>query len=243
MRFRLELALEKPELPIEYRKAILSLIKTSLTQANDGQYFELFFYGTKSKDYTFTVKLPKAVFQKNVIELDRKSFSVTFSTYDKTTGYILFAALSEQLKKRFPLSNDNSYNITGIRLLKEQEVNGNQVLFKMCAPLVIRKHNRENNKDYYYVFHDEEFVQESLIVIKNQLLNAGYREEQITDLKITPINMKKVVVKHYGCSIPCSLGYVMMEGNKSVLNYLYKSGIGSRRSEGFAFVDMAIEEV
>ena len=243
MRFKLEITLEKPELPIEYRKAILSLIKKSLTHANGGKYFKQFFCGTKSKDYTFTVKLPKADFYKSTIKLDKRIFSVTFSTYDRTMGYILFAALSEQQKVKIPLSNNNFYNITSIRLLKEQEVNSNQVLFKMCAPLVIRKHNRNNNKDYYYVFHDEEFVSESLAVITNQLLNAGYNQEQIKDLKITPINMKKVVVKHYGCSIPCSLGYVMVEGNRSVLNFLYKSGIGSRRSEGFAFVDMAIEDV
>lgn len=241
MRFKLEMVLEKPELPVEYRRAMLSFIKKSLTQANNGEYFDKFFGGAKSKDYTFTVKLPKAVFHGNVIKLDESIFSVTFSTYDKLSGYILYAAFSEQLKKKFPLPNNNSFRLTRMKLLNEQEVNSNQILFKMSAPFVVRKHNRDDNKDYYYVYSDEEFVQESLIVLKNQLLNAGYQEEQVNDLKITPINMKKVVVKHYGCCIPCSLGYVMLEGNKSVLNYLYKSGLGSRRSEGFSFADIVVE--
>ena len=39
MKFELQIALKKNEIPIEYRKSILSLIKMALTNANDGNIF------------------------------------------------------------------------------------------------------------------------------------------------------------------------------------------------------------
>lgn len=240
MRFQIIAELERPELPIEYRRVILSLIKKALTEANNGKYFKKFFDGANSKDYTFSVKLPGAKFKKDCVELKQKLIEINFSTFDKMTGYILFAVFSEQLNKKFPLRN-NCLFIKKIIRINECQVVGKEVLVRFIAPLVVRQHNQEKNTDWYYSISDENFKKQCLKSIKNQLEIAGFSEQQFEDVNIEPISMKKVCVKHYGCVIPSSVGTMLISGRKSILNYLICSGMGSRRSSGFGMVELLLE--
>lgn len=150
MKFELQIALKKNEIPIEYRKSILSLIKMALTNANDGIYFKDFFDGSKSKDYTFSVKLNNPNFKEKSIELGNEQIQIMFSTYNKKSGYILFTAFSEQIGKKFPLANENFMIIDRVRLIKEREAKEKEALVKFLSPLVVREHNNQSNKDWYY---------------------------------------------------------------------------------------------
>lgn len=233
MRFELQIILKKKELPIEYRKAVLSLIKTALTHANNGIYFKDYFNGTNSKDYTFSVKLCNPTFEKNSIKLDGNQMTIMFSTNNKKSGYILFTAFSEQIGKKFPLVNENFMTINKIKVIKEKETKETEVLIKFLSPLVVREHNRVENKDWYYAIGDDEFKTKLIDIMKKQLLISGIGENFIDGIEVELINMKKVVVKHYGCNIQCSLGFLEIKGSSAIINYFIKSGIGSRRSAGF----------
>lgn len=51
----------------------------------------------------------------------------------------------------------------------------------------------------------------------------------------------KTVVYHYKNYIECSLGTFIISGDRAVINYLLKSGIGSRKSAGFGFAQLIAE--
>lgn len=242
MKFKLVIDLHKQEITTEYRRVILSLIKKALTSANNGKYFNEVFNGANSKEYTFSVKLPGAKFNKNNVLLGKKNIEVVFSTFDRKLGYILYATFSEQINKKFPLANDNYLIIKSMQLLKEKEINGDEMLIKFMSPLVIRQHTKEGNKDWYYSYDDIDFEEKCIFTIKNQLLRSGFSKEQIKDLNVHTIDMKKIIVTHYGCKIPCNLGFIIVQGKKSILNYLLKSGIGSRRSAGFGMAELIVEQ-
>lgn len=78
-------------------------------------------------------------------------------------------------------------------------------------------------------------------VIKEQLVESGFDEKLISNFEIKPLNAKKTVVYHYKNYIECSLGSFSINADKSVINYLLKSGIGSRKSAGFGFAELLSE--
>lgn len=242
MKFVSEFALEKEELPIDYRRCILSYLKHCLTQANGGKYFDDYYVPGKEKPFCFSVVFSTPKFSKDMVQVMSKKMKLVISSADVKTAFILFSAIAAQKGKTYSLPLGNSMRMVSIRQVKEQEVHSSRILVKMMEPLCIRNHNKETNKDWYYSCKDQEaFERESTRVIKTQLMLAGYSEEQ-SNVKLVPIDPKMVIIKHYSINIECTIGTFIMEGNPEVLNYLLKNGIGSRKSSGFGVAQLMAEE-
>lgn len=242
MKFVSEFALEKEELPIDYRRCILSYLKHCLTQANGGKYFDDYYVPGKEKPFCFSVVFSTPKFSKDMVQVMSKKMKLVISSADVKTAFILFSALAAQKGKTYSLPLENSMRMVSIRQVKEQEVHSSRILVKMMEPLCIRNHNKETNKDWYYSCKDQEaFERESTRVIKTQLMLAGYSEEQ-SNVKLVPVDPKMVIIKHYSINIECTIGTFIMEGNPEVLNYLLKNGIGSRKSSGFGVAQLMAEE-
>lgn len=242
MKFVSEFALEKEELPIDYRRCILSYLKHCLTQANGGKYFDDYYVPGKEKPFCFSVVFSTPKFSKDMVQVMSKKMKLVISSADVKTAFILFSALAAQKGKTYSLPLGNSMRMVAIRQVKEPEVHSSRILVKMMEPLCIRNHNKETNKDWYYSCKDQEaFERESTRVIKTQLMLAGYSEEQ-SNVKLVPIDPKMVIIKHYSINIECTIGTFIMEGNPEVLNYLLKNGIGSRKSSGFGVAQLMAEE-
>ena len=112
----------------------------------------------------------------------------------------------------------------------------------MSEPLCIRSHNPETNKDWYYSCKaGDQFMTECQRVISYELQRAGF-SESLSQVSMTPINARSIVVKHYGINIECSVGDFELTGNSAVLDYLLKAGIGSRRSSGFGIAKIIAQE-
>lgn len=246
MRFTLVLTLKEKRFPIEYRKVILSYIKNALTNCNGGKYFEEFFKDTKQKDYCFTVIFPKSKFSKNEIITDSNEIKILFSTNDsKKAGLKLFSAFIGQKNKSFPLENDNYMTLKSIKNDKHDEIINNRVIFKTSpgSAICVREHDREKNFDTYYTYKDEKFREKLNEVIGAELIQAGFSKRYIDELKINPIQFKKIVAKHYSRYIDVSVGMFELCGDKAVLQYLYDSGIGSRKSCGFGMIDLVTQDL
>lgn len=242
MKFISEFALEKEDLPIDYRRCILSYLKHCLTQANGGKYYDDYYTPGKDKPFCFSVMFDSPKFSKDVIHISGKKMKLMVSSSDTKTAFILFSTMAAQKGKRFNLPKENRMQLISIRQVNEQEVHSSRILVKMLEPLCIRNHNKETNKDWYYSCKDQEsFERESTRVIKTQLMLAGYSEEQ-SNVKLIPVDPKMVIIKHYSINIECTIGTFIMEGKPEVLNYLLKNGIGSRKSSGFGVAQLMAEE-
>ena len=236
MRYKLFFDLENENISIQYRKSILSFIKKSL-QEYDNEKLKLFY---KEKDniikpYTFAIFFRNSIFSGEKIIVNSKTMEMNFSTNDYETGVILYNAFNHQRNKKFNL-NQNSMSLKNITLLPEKEIVENEVKIKFLSPLVVRQ--RENNKDYYYSFNDDNFVNTLRNNIKNQLSISNIPLSYVDEFDIEPIKAKKTVIKFYEKQIEVSLGMYKIHGNPELLNYLYKTGIGSKHSSGFGMFDI-----
>lgn len=238
MKIECRFTLKTEILPIDYRRCIMSYIKKCLSIADEGKYFADYYGPAKDKPFCFSVVFGNPTFTKDSITVHEKRMKLIISTADTRTGFILFASILAYQGKTFNLPCNNGMKLLQIRQLNEQTVTGNTILIKMLEPLCIRCHNRDNNRDWYYSCKQkDDFEREASNVIKNQLLQAGFSGET-SIVKISPINAKTIVVKYYSINIECSIGEFMLQGDRKALDYLLKSGMGSRKSSGFGVAQL-----
>lgn len=238
MKVLLKLITENNRLPIDYRRVFLSVLKGCIESIADGKYFDKYFASAERRNFTFAVKLTKPKFEKDEIALGSNEISLLFSTSDVQTGFIFMSAFIANKNKHFNAPLGNRFKLVGVTKLAETEVTSNSVLIKMRSPLCLREHNAETNSDYYYSVASADFAEKSAEIISRQLITEGFSEKFANDFSIVPINAKKTVVKHYGCFIECSIGDFVINADKSVINYLLKGGIGSRKSFGFGYAEL-----
>lgn len=246
MRFSLLLTLKKNVFPIEYRRVILSYIKNALSDCNDGKYFNEFFGDVRPKDYCFNVIFPKAKFLKDKIQIENNEIKIIFSTDDRNkTGLKLFSAFIGQKNKAFPLENDNCMILKSINNIKHDEIRNSRAIFRtsLGSGLCVRDHDRETNRDKYYIYSDEEFREKLKFTVKNELIDAGFSEDEADKVTINPIQCKKAVAKHYKRYIDISLGMFEITASRFILQYLYNAGIGSRKSAGFGMLDLITQDL
>lgn len=231
MRFKLEFALENEEIPIQYRKSIISFIKFSLSSYNE-EYYKKFYNNRDNiiKPYTFSVYFNQPQIKEDTIIIKDKKIELNISAGDYETAIILYNSLNNQKYKKFSI-NKNSWILNNIAMIIEKEVISESINIKFQSPLCVR--SRQNNKDYYYSFKHEEFENILKINIKEQLKITNMPETIVDNFKIVPIKAKKLVIKFYEKQIECSSGIFNITGERELLTYLYKNGIGSKHSAGF----------
>ena len=242
MRFYLTFELEKSSLPKDYRRIILSYIKKSLTEILDGRYYSQYFKDNIQKDFCFSLKLPKAKFTKDEIILEDNSIKVLFTSDDRQkTGLLLQQAFMKQKNKKFLITNQNSITLKQIHQQREQKITSSKVIFKTYG-LCIRDHNKETNKDNHYVYSDEKFNEQLKVVLKNQISQTVFSKDIVDSIKFSPINCKKVLVKHYDTYVDTTVGSFLLEGNPLLLQYLYDVGMGSRNTM-FGYLDLLTQDL
>lgn len=228
MRFKLSFELENENIPIDYRRSIISFMKKSLEEYNQDLYNTL--YHAKDpivKPFTFSVYFPSPNFKKDYIGISEKRLEVNLSNAENELSILMSNSFNQQKNKPFLLEN-NSMTLKTITLLPEQEIAQEQIKIKFMSPLIVR--SRQNQKDRYYSYEHEEFEETLKINIKEQLKITKIPLETVETLKLEPINSKKTVIRFYEKQIEASIGSFTLSGVPELLDYLYKAGIGSKRA-------------
>lgn len=241
MRMELEFDLEQPVISIDYRRIVLSWLKNCLSSCNGGKFYQKYFEGTTSKDYSFCVLFHAPEFTKQKIILGDTKFRIMFSADDRNkTGLIFFSAFLGMKNRRYPLADGNSMTLKSVRQRNEVLITESMVYFQTCLGngLCVRVHDRETNKDRFVTCEDADFRQEALRVLKVQAQMAGYPEQMLEDLDIEPVQCKKVLVFYYGVYVDCTVGIIRFHGNPDVLQYFYAAGAGSHHSSGFGMLQV-----
>ena len=96
---------------------------------------------------------------------------------------------------------------------------------------MVRKHEAQDNSDVYYIYNHPDFgktlkknVEIFLEKLEIPLSTEGF--------SIVPIKGKKIVADIFGRKTDANIGIYKLTGSPQLLNLLYQSGMGSRRSEG-----------
>lgn len=242
MRFTIKFETKNEFLPIDYRRKFLSYLKNAIEEYNNNLYTALYGEGHTPKSFCSSIYFaPKVVISKEEITLFSKRLHATFTTRDLLLGIHLVNALMSRVNKWFPLADsENELKAVSITKTEEVTISTNVVLFKILSPLVIRDHNEKEGKDWYLTFEDQDFERVWKRNLTTELQNVFSRDvsSDVEALIIKPVNLRKTVVKSYGIFIACTIGSFTLEGEMYLLDYLYKSGIGSRRSMSFGCVDI-----
>lgn len=236
MRYKLLFELENEDISIQYRKSILSFFKKSLSEYDNKIYEKL--YHAKDpimKPYTFSVFFRDSEFKENRIIVNSKEMELNISIADYEIAIILYNAFNHQRNKIFHLEH-NSMTLKNIVLVQEKQINTEEITIKFMSPLIVRQ--RENEKDYYFSVEGEKFLETLKVNIKEQLKLTNYSMEIADSIKLEKINGRKTVVKFYEKQMEGSIGTFKLFGDKELLNYLYRAGIGSRRSSGFGMFEV-----
>lgn len=235
MRIQLSFVLVEKKLPLDIRRAFISYIKMALN-AYDKDLYNKFYSSNYVKPFTFSLYLPNAKFSKNEISLSHNSFSVKISVSDYMFGIHLYNALIKQKFNEFPFGKTIGI-CESVKIFASKNVESNKLIIKTLSPIVIR--DRKNTKDKYYTINDESFKDIYKKNINYELNLFGLPSDDSITIDIIKANTN--VVKTFNINIPCSMGIFIVSGESQTLNFLYKNGIGGRRSEGFGMFDILTE--
>lgn len=235
--YKLTFQLEKNWLPREIDKLMVSFLKASTQAYSQDFYKEL--YNKKAsiiKGFTYSYFLPGAKFSKERIELQKNEFLLFFSDVDQIERLRFFNSFQKIRYRKYPLDG-NSMELVSIHRKHLNEIKENEIIIKMQSPLIVRKHNSEDNSDMYYTCEMDGF--ERVLKDNINMFLSRMKIDAITeDFSVQVIKGKKVVVPVFGRNTDASLGIFKLTGSCQLLNILYLAGMGARRSEGHGMFEV-----
>lgn len=235
--YKLTFELENNWLPRETDRLTVSFLKAS-AQAYSPDFYERLYDKGRSviKGYTFSYYLPGAKFAKEKIELAGNTFSLFFSDADQQELLMFFNGFQLMKHKKYPM-NGNSMTLVSIRMQLLPDIREEEIIVRMLSPLIVRRHNPEDNTDIYYTCETEGFEQALRENIAVFLERMGM-DIAAEGFSIQTVKGKKIVVPVFGRSTDASLGIFKLTGSCRLLAILYQAGLGARRSEGHGKFDV-----
>lgn len=244
MRFHLQLTLDKPELPIEYRRLILSYIKHCLSKVQEIDLMSQFYHGTAQKDFTWSIEMNQPQFEPNKVVLADNRIRLNFAASDQgMVGFVLFQVFLAQKHQKF-VSANYEIRLDDVKQDKEHIITANSCMFRTSigSPICVRIHQKESNKNTYLTFQDSNFSDYIVSVLKEIAEMKGFSKEERDTITFQWLTGKKVLIKHYNHIVDSSIGAYIISGPPPLLQMLYQTGILSRKSEGFGMVDLIAQQ-
>lgn len=226
---KLEFNLENPVLYGGLDRIIISFMKKSIQNCYPELYEKL--YSKNSiKTYTYSLYLPGVQYQRGTVVLRDTRFAMYFSSCDMGDLICFFNSFMRMKGKKYSL-NRNSMTLVSLKIQNCKKIWDSKILIKMQSSLLCRKHDFETNQNIYYAYDQADFSE----VLKNNIIyflkkmDISVSTEGFT---ITPIKGKKIVADVFGRWTDGNIGIYKLTGDPALLNVLYLSGMGARRSEG-----------
>lgn len=240
MRFILNFELDTVIIPVEIRKTIISFFKKSLTEAHNSKYYPEFFTGTQIKDYSFSIIFPLDKYLGEEIYLKKPEMKVIVSCSEKNNiGFLLVNVFLSQRNKNFPLPKNTHMILRDVRIVEEKNISGEEAIFQTTigGGIVVRDHSKENNKDICYSVGDEKFEEVLNWLMKERFKRLGYPEDIFKDFSCKLLQGRKIIVKHFDLKFPITTGRFKIKAPKILLEEIYRTGMGSRLSQGFGLLE------
>lgn len=248
MRFNLKFEMEKREIPLDYRGMIVSFIKSAFEDYNN-EWFEKNYHTTEKgndttkKPFSFAVYLKNPKFLEDKIILEANDITVNFTTYSPEYGIHFFNSMLRKLHKTYTY-RDEKVKLSAINMSKEKTIHMEKMLFKTLSPVVVRIHKKDGSKDEYLSWEDGRFAEQ----LKTNIYESAKEffdfdiKSDVDEMKIEPTEMKKVLIAHFNSKakmrIDGNIGKIAVEGKGYLLEWIYKAGAGSRKSQGFGMLEI-----
>lgn len=250
MRFSVDIHLKgyPYQIPTNYRKNIISLIKEALQTDTKGReiYNELWCSKVvKAKPFTFSLYVPDPRVVRSghtgMLEMDSPLIRFCASSNDDIFLMNLFNGLININKKFSPFISP--IEMKNFRLRNEKSINGESADFRVLSPVVVRDtdKNPSGKRPKGYLTCDDEGFSESLAhsilnLSKHLLHDCSLTEAE--QVQIDSSRCSTVRINHYKEIIPATRGIISIKAPEDVLCLIYDAGLGARRSQGFGMVEV-----
>ncbi len=240
MRFCVELLLKNPRISKEKNKLISHIMKLLFQHTDPRAYSGLYeLEENKEKDFTFSTYLGRgAKFNRDDIFIPEQKIILNFSTYDIGEGILFYNSFVNSIGLELPIE-DNIITVNEIRKSSMGAIE-EDIVFVSKSPIVVREHRGDNKTTWYHDLSSQEgyevFMENLAWQLKTNLDNIAL--EDIDSMKVEILDHKMVKVKHYGITIPSNLVSIRVLAKAYIVDYIYKAGLGSRRSQGFGYLDI-----
>lgn len=219
-----------PELPLDYRAAFVSLIKSALDNANSQNAQENI---NEHIPICFAIRFDKKPDIRNGKITIGKNIRLHISSPSPVLGTAIYNGLITI--KEFPVYNTKITNPI-VSPVNEYNIRRDIVIFATLSPIVIRHHQR---REMYVLPREDGFAQSLNNALSEQW--ALYNSDGLDlygSANVEVLKFKKVVMTHYGGLVLGFTGVLQMNAVPPVLKFFYQAGIGYRRSNGFGFVEV-----
>ena len=174
------------------------------------------------------------------IYLKKPEMKVVVSCSEKNNiGFLLVNVFLSQRNKKFPLPKDTHMILKDVRIIEEKIIREEEAVFQTTigGGVVVREHNKEENKDIYYSVGNERFEEVLNWLMKERFKRLGYPEDIFKDFSCELLDGRKIVVKHFDLKFPVTTGKFKVKAPKILLEEIYRTGMGSRLSQGFGLLE------
>ena len=238
MRLKADFKMSTDWLVKDYRSIFMALIKSVFMKNDPLLYVNL--YGTEeqkrkvNKPFTFSVRFPQYKGIEGNKMLCGNKISLLFSS-DKET---LITAFYNGLKVKKSVTIGENYPMTfeleHIKLLPLKRINTNKVVFKTISPILV---NDKGSNLNYLSPAKPEFTRafKEIIVIQANNFQIPCSDEMI-EFEINA--MKRLPLSHFNQTMTSWLGEFVLEAPANILQLVYDTGIGVRRSQGFGMLEI-----
>lgn len=243
MRFAIELEFSKDLIQKDKNRLIISLLKKAFLNFNEDFYNRIYEEDkTLRKDFTFAIYLGNCEFLREEIKLQIPKAILNISTFNYIEGIMIYNSFHKLQKDKTEciFGENNFVKVVSIKKVYETIVNKSSMDFKTLSPIVVKEHRRSLNDEqtFYHSIENEKGL-ENLNKFMKAILTEKFPQKykDILNLQITlKSNVKVVKVKNYGIVFPTSLCIINIKGNSELIDYIYKSGIGSKTNSGFGML-------
>jgi len=235
LKITVEAYIAKNEFPKNTTGTYISMMKGTFQNFSEELYKSVY-ETVKMKNYCFAVRFTNPEFQKDKIILGDNKFRMYISTNDFSMAVDMYNAFLKIRNKPFALPDDNSITVKRVRLENHDSILKNEIFIKMLSPLLVKKH--EGRKDYFYSWENDEFIpllKQSVNQSVRELLGVDMSEREF---EIVPYAPKKTVVNCFDMKVTANIGIYKLTGDLDILNFLYQTGIGCKRSAGFGMFEV-----
>ena len=211
----------------------MSFIKHALEKKYPVLYEKL--YGQNIlKNFSFSVFLPVEKILSDRYLLTSEFINVKISSSDVQLLAALYNAFLNSRFYDYNLPINNSFKLVKVSYSNTVKIISNKVLIKFLSPLIVRDHDKENNKDIYLDYTSKDFEHKLKAITENYLNQRGLEGT----IFLIPVKARRTVAKCLNLNLNCSFGLFELIAKPEIIQELYLAGIGSRRSEGFGLFDI-----
>jgi len=247
MRFsvKLELKSSKPHLiPVTYRRNITAMLKEALlTNQKTVKTFEGLYrskIANTQKPFTFSVYIPQTTNVRrgdaNFISTEADCVNLIFSSSDEAIFCDIYNALCT-LDHSYPVFAGIKTRLKTFRLLSSVKIQHAEQKFKTLAPFVLSRVDKGRSNGWV----------RSCDPVFSQMLKTSICSQAAVFLKPMQVSPDQIVIKNFNLKeatvtnykvAPAMRGTIEISAPTEVLQLLYDSGLGSKRSQGFGMLEV-----